>query len=189
MTKVRLPLACLAAVALALSVAACGSSSPASPASANVTATGGAAGYGGGPRGQNPQRRAQITACLRKQGVTLPPRPAGGGGPGAQQSGAGPGRFADPAVRAALAKCGITPGGFGGSRGSANNPAARAQLTTFVACMRSNGVNLPAPNTSGSGPVFGGVNRSDPKFAAAFAKCRTTLGGAFGQGRQAGGGG
>jgi hypothetical protein len=188
MTKVRLPLACLAAVVLALAVAACGSSSSGSPASTNVAATGGAGGYGGGPGGANPQRRTQITACLRKQGVTLPQRPGGAGGPGAQQSGAGPGRFADPAVRAALAKCGITPGGFGGSGAVANTPAARAQLTAFVACMRTNGVNLPAPNTSGSGPVFGAVNRNDPKFVAAFAKCRSTLGRAFGQGGQAGGG-
>jgi hypothetical protein len=188
MTKVQLPLACLAAVALALAVAACGSSSSASPASTTVAAAGGAGGYGGGPGGANPQRRAQITACLRKQGVTLPQRRGGSGGQGAQQSGAGPGRFAGPAVRAALANCGITPGSFGGSRAFANNPATRARLTAFVACMRTNGVNLPAPNTSGSGPVFGAVKRSDPKFAAAFAKCRATLGSAFGRGGQAGGG-
>jgi hypothetical protein len=36
--------------------------------------------------------------------------------------------------------------------------------------------------------VFGNVNRSDPKFNAAYAKCQSTLGGSFGRSGQAAGG-
>jgi hypothetical protein len=55
--------------------------------------------------------------------------------------------------------------------------------------MRSNGFNLPPPNTTGRGSIFGNVNRGDPKFTAALAKCRSALGGFFGggAGAQAGG--
>jgi hypothetical protein len=206
MTVVRVSTAALAALLLALALAACGGSSAAkSPTTTAAASTpgggaappsGGAAGPGGGAA--NPARRAAIVACLRKQGITLPPgfgpgggagRP-GGGGPGGPGGPFGPSGPRGPqsgarggALRAALAKCGIQPGQLGGG-GARNNPAFRSRLTAFAACMRSNGVNLPAPTTSGSGPVFGNVNRSDPKFSAAYAKCQSTLGGSFGRGGQ-----
>jgi hypothetical protein len=55
--------------------------------------------------------------------------------------------------------------------------------------MRSNGVNLPAPNTSGKGPVFNtsGLNVSSAQLNAAQAKCSSALQGAFAGGRGAGG--
>jgi hypothetical protein len=47
--------------------------------------------------------------------------------------------------------------------------------------MRENGVNVPEPNTSGNGPVFGtkGLNTSSAQFRAAEAKCRVDLRSAF----------
>jgi hypothetical protein len=52
--------------------------------------------------------------------------------------------------------------------------------------MRENGVNLPAPNTSGNGPVFNtkGLNTKSATFTAASKKCSSLLqlGGAPGGG-------
>lgn len=152
-----------------LAVVGCGSSGSSSSKSTTTATTASASG-----------RRAQIQNCLKQQGVTLPQRPAGGPPPGGPRGfgfgggGAGGGRFANPKVRAALQKCGITarPGGFG-----RNSPAFRAALTKFASCMSSNGYPLPAPNFSGTGPIFrtGKINQNDPKFRSAYAKCRTTL--------------
>lgn len=65
-----------------------------------------------------------------------------------------------------------------------NSAAGRAALTKFAQCMRENGVNLPAPNTSGNGPVFNtkGINASSSAFKTAQSKCRSDLRGAFGAG-------
>jgi hypothetical protein len=203
MTVVRVSTAALVALLLALALAACGGSSSAnSPTTTAAASTPGGGGGGGasapGGGAANPARRAALVACLRKQGITLPPgfgaggggrpggagRPGGGGGPFGPTGPRGPqSGTGGAALRAALAKCGFQPGQLGNGR-ARNNPAFRARLTAFAACMRSNGVNLPPPNTSGGGPVFGNVNQSDPKFKAAYAKCQSTLGGSFGRGGQ-----
>jgi hypothetical protein len=134
-----------------------------------------------------------VAACLKKQGITLPRRPPGGGAPGrAPGSGAGPGPGPGLGLglgggrpsggqssanrtkfRAALQKCGVgfRQGGFG------RNPAFRQALVKFAACVRRNGYNLPVPNTSGNGPPFnrGQVNPNDPKFKAAAMRCQGLL--------------
>jgi hypothetical protein len=80
---------------------------------------------------------------------------------------------------AAIKKCGGFPrGGFAGGGATAfSSPAAKQALVKFAACMRENGVNVPAPNTSGKGPVFNdkGLDTSSAKFAAAESKCRADL--------------
>jgi hypothetical protein len=55
--------------------------------------------------------------------------------------------------------------------------------------MRKNGVNLPAPNTSGKGPVFDtkGIDTSGARFKAADAKCVRELAPAGAGGPGAGG--
>jgi hypothetical protein len=80
-----------------------------------------------------------------------------------------------------LKKCG--GGNFRGA-GRFNSPTAKAALTKFVACMRENGVNLPTPNTSGSGPVFNttGINTTSSTFKSAQSKCQSALQGALGGG-------
>lgn len=136
-------------------------------------------------------RRAALSACLKKQGVTPPRRRPGAGrfGPGLPFGGAR--RFNDPKLRAALEKCGVRPGA--GRRFRRSNPAFRRSLQRFAACVRKNGYDLPAPNTSGHGPIFNtrGINTNDPKFKAAVAKCRSVLrgpGAAGGRGARGGGG-
>jgi hypothetical protein len=134
----------------------------------------------GGPSGPSGRpavgRFASIRECLQKDGITLP-KPGSGGFHGGFQLPKGVSRTQ---YLEAIRKCG--GGNFGGrgafhGRGSFNSPRFRQALTKFAACLRQNGVNLPAPNTSGKGPVFDtkGVNTSSPQFKAAEIKCRSTL--------------
>jgi hypothetical protein len=162
-------LTCAAIATTGLGLAACGGSSKGSAAASS----------------QGSGNRAKVAACLKKQGITLPQRPPGertpgrGPGPGLGLGlGGGPPRGGQSSAtrtkfRAALQKCGVTfrRGGFG------RGPAFRQALVRFAACVRRNGYNLPAPNTSGNGPPFnrGQVNPNDLKFKAAAMKCQGLL--------------
>ncbi len=79
--------------------------------------------------------------------------------------------------------------GRGGGGARFKSPAFKAALAKFATCMRENGVNVPAPNTSGSGPVFDtkGIDTSSAQFKTAEAKCQSDLSGAFRRGPGAGG--
>jgi hypothetical protein len=143
----------------------------------------GAPGGGGG-------RFAALSACLAKDGIKLPQRKPGqrlgaggffGAGAGAAGLSSGVSR---PKFEAAIRKCGgFSSGRFprgrfpGAGGGRFNSPAVKAAYTKFAACMRENGVNLPAPNTSGKAPVFNdkGLKLSSPTFKAAERKCRSIL--------------
>ena len=136
-------------------------------------------------------RAAALRSCLQKYGVTPPERKPGerghgrganpfgaGGANGPGGSGGGPQKLPNGVSRAklqaAFEKCG---GRFaGGPRGFAS-AAGRQRFAKFAACMRANGVNLPAPNTSGKGPIFNtkGINTSGSKFKAADGKCAREL--------------
>jgi hypothetical protein len=194
---------CLLALAALPALAACGSSGSSGSASANASASAPPSAGGAGTTSTTPGaprfNRAALAACLKQQGVTLPPRPPGAAPGGPPPGGGAPpfaagrrprgrgfgffGRNLSPAQRqklqAALQKCGARFGGgrFGQGRFAANNPRFRAALTKFVACVRQHGFNLPTPNTSGSGPVFDPrkVNRNDPKFVAASRACQGLL--------------
>ena len=137
---------------------------------------------------------AAVRECLQKNGVTLPARGAGGapggGGPGGLLGGARAGfKLPKGMTRAqyqeVLKKCG---GGFrpgtgsfrGGARGAPralDSPRFRQALTSFAACLRQNGINIPTPNTSGKGPIFStkGIDTASPKFKQAEVKCRPAL--------------
>jgi hypothetical protein len=85
---------------------------------------------------------------------------------------------------AALKKCGA--GAFRGGGARFKSTAFKQALPKFAECMRENGVNLPAPNTSGNGPVFNtkGLNTSSAQFHSAEARCQPILVAARGQGGQ-----
>jgi hypothetical protein len=206
----RKPAASAAAAVLVLllaclGLAACGSSSGSSSsttsASASPTAsttTTGATGAAGA-KGPSSGRFAAMRECLQKNGVTLPAfKPGQHGQPQARGPfGAGsaarlPKGVTRAQYEAALKKCGA--GNFaGGARGGARfkSPAFQAALAKFATCLRENGVNVPAPNTSGNGPVFNtkGIDTSSAKFKAAEAKCQSDLRTAFRRGAGAGGSG
>jgi hypothetical protein len=169
----------LAVGALPLLVAACGSSSSASTSASSSTST--------APDIRTAAGRAQLAACLKKQGVTLPQRAQGGPPPGGTAGGGG-GVFGGGGGNGngppqgnskfgnALRKCGVSRS-RGGFRGQANSAQFKQAVTKFVACMKTNGYALPKPNTSGNGPVFDAskVNRNDPKFESAAQKCQGLL--------------
>jgi hypothetical protein len=183
-----------------LGLAACGSSSgsssganaSASTASTATTATTSTTPSGAG--GANSGRFAAVRACLQKNGITLPQRTPGqrrppgaaGGFLGGGAGGAGGPQLPKGVTRAqyeaALKKCGggnFAGRGRGGTR--FKNPAFQTALAKFASCLRENGVNVPAPNTSGNGPVFDtkGIDTSSAQFKAAEVKCRAVLTAAF----------
>jgi hypothetical protein len=124
-----------------------------------------------------------MRACLQRNGVTLP-APTPGQGPRVLGGPAGSGRKLPNGVtreqfQAALKKCG--GGDFATGNRRLHSPAYRDALTAYATCMKSNGVKLPTPNTSGKGPVFNstGIDTNSLRFKAAAAKCRSVLLDAF----------
>jgi pyruvate/2-oxoglutarate dehydrogenase complex dihydrolipoamide acyltransferase (E2) component len=191
----------LATVTLAsLGLTACGGSSSGTTSHANAAATGtsgtttsttGASttststttpAHPGAP-GTGRSRFPTIRECLQKNGVALPKPSSGGVAGGARL----PKGVTRAKLQAALKKCGAGNAvrAFGGPNGPGarrlNSPVFQQALTRYAACLRQNGVNIPAPNTSGKGPVFStkGIDTSSPKFRAAAMKCRASLIGAF----------
>ncbi|HEY4896746.1 MAG TPA: hypothetical protein VII01_11710 [Solirubrobacteraceae bacterium] len=166
---------CALAVILVISglvIAACGSS--ASGSSKTSTTASAQAGAGAG-------RFAALRECMQKNGITLPQHKPGAGRPGG--GGGLPGGGAGPQLpkgvtraqyEAAIKKCG---GGAFGSGARLNSAAYRQRLTKFAECMRQGGISLPAPDTTGKGPVFNtnGLNTASAKFVAAESKCRSIL--------------
>ncbi len=186
----HLLLAALLAMGVTVGVAACGGSSKSSSTTAAASAgavpsgTSGASGPSGpgGPGGR--ARFAAVRECLEKNGVTLPKRTpgqaprggflgGGGGFAGGQQL---PNGVSREKFEAAMKKCGVPQGRFGAT-GRFNSARRTASLTKFASCMREHGINLPAPNTSGSGPVFNtkGLDTTTPQFKAALSTCRSEL--------------
>lgn len=66
-----------------------------------------------------------------------------------------------------------------GANGGAgfNHPGATRRYARFAACMREHGVSLPAPDTSGKGPIFDttGLHPRSAAFKAADRKCARKL--------------
>ena len=163
-----------------LLLAACGGSSKSS--SSTSASTNAVKGTSGGGR-QFGARGAALRTCLQKNGITLPERKDGKrsstpGGPfGAAGTGAGgapklPKGVTRAQLQAAFKKCG--GGQFrGGGKGFAAAGGGAQRFAKFAACMRTNGVNLPQPNTSGKGPIFStkGIDTTSASFKAADAKC------------------
>jgi hypothetical protein len=191
-------LAALILLLAGLGLTACGSSGSSTTTSADATATR-PGGTTTGPNGVGPgaARFAKVRDCLQKQGITLPKfhpgaRPYGGpgglGGPGGTPSRSGrpqlPKGMTRSQYEAAIKKCGggyFGRGRFPGAGARLKSPAYRQALAKFASCMRSNGVNVPAPNTSGSGPIFDtkGIDTASSQFKAAEAKCSGELRSAF----------
>jgi hypothetical protein len=189
--------AVLALVLACLGLVACGGSSKSSSTTTIAAATtAGAQGSTTGPTGRTGGGGGRFKAlreCMQQNGITLPQRTPGTRrppGPGGFLGGAGVPQLPKGVTRAqyeaAIKKCG---GSVFGGAGRFKRPGYQQAIAKFAACMRENGVNVPQPNTSGSGPVFNtkGLNPSSAQFKAAEAKCRSDLEGAFP--RRAGAGG
>ncbi len=151
-------------------LAGCGGSSKSSSTSTSASAAGtGTSTSSKGKQGNFAARAAKLRTCLQKNGIKLPERKPGQRGGFGAGAGGLPSGVSRAQLQAAFKKCGLArrPGqGF-------NAAASRQRFTAFAACMKSNGINLPAPNTSGKGPIFNtkGVDTSTAKFKAAQVKC------------------
>jgi hypothetical protein len=168
------------ALVACIAIAACGSSSSSSSTKVASTNPARPSAPGGAPAFSS-ERRAKLRACLAKQGVTLPSTPQGGqpGGGQSPYSGGAPQSASQTKLREAFKHCAGTsgfvpghhPGHFGGFAG------AHAALAKYAACMRDSGVDLPAPNTTGGGPVFDtkGIDTTSAAFVAAQKKCQGDL--------------
>ncbi len=170
-------------LAAAVLLAACGSSSSGSSTTATTAAQAATTAPQGG------KRFSALRECLSKNGIQLPQRKAGqrppNGQGGAQPFSRGafggaprlPKGVTRAQFEAAMKKCGGTVGRFGAQGARVNSPQFKAALAQFAACMRTNGVALPAPNTSGKGPIFDtkGINTNSPTWQAAQKKCSPVL--------------
>jgi hypothetical protein len=127
-----------------------------------------------------------LRECLQKAGITLPKRTPGQHPGGGFLGGAGgasvklPGGVTRAQYEAAIKKCGGFAGGgrFGGAGGARfKSTAFKQALAKFATCLRENGVKVPAPNTSGKGPIFDtkGIDTSSAQFRAAETKCSAIL--------------
>ncbi|HUB72531.1 MAG TPA: hypothetical protein VL979_00670 [Solirubrobacteraceae bacterium] len=188
----RSALAIVALVLAGLALAACGSSGSSSSGAGSTTTSAKAATTSSAPGGTLAAAAAAgrfraLRACLQKNGVTLPERtPGRHHAPGGLPGGAGapklPSGVSKAKYEAAVKKCGGLPGGGIGQPGDRyRNPKFKSALSAFAACMRSSGIPLPEPNTSGKGPIFDtkGINISSPNFTLAESKCRSKLRAAF----------
>jgi hypothetical protein len=185
----RLTVSVSVAALAVLLLAACGSSSSKTTAAAGASST---AKTATAPPAGNSSRFTALRACLQKQGITLPqpktgapPRGSGGNGGGFGLGGGGgaplPKGVTRSQFQAALKTCGAA--NFGGRvPGQGFNRAGlRTALAKYASCLRENGINVPAPNTSGNGPVFNtkGIDTTSPAFVKAQQKCSADLPGTF----------
>ncbi len=168
-----------------LTLLACGGGSSNSSSSSNAAATSTSHSTTTAPGGAAVGKRfTALRECLQKNGITPPKRtPGQRPGSGGFLGGSGP-QLPKGVTRAqyeaAIKKCGGgVDGRFGAGRSPQrfNTPAFKQALTKFAACMRENGVPVPAPNTSGKGPIFStkGLNSTGAKFKAAQTKCAAVL--------------
>jgi hypothetical protein len=175
----------VAVPAAALALAACGGGGSHSAGASTTPST---STPGGG--GAFAQRFIAYRTCLQQHGVTLPNRPRNrNGGPpsttpgetrppgGFFGGGGGRGLFGldqnDPKVQVAEKACASqrpTGGNFPNINGSA--------FQAFTSCLKDHGVTINGQSG------LRGLNRSDPKVAAALSTCRPLLPrGGFGGGR------
>jgi hypothetical protein len=178
-----------------VSLSACGGGSSGKASSANAAAKGasttatapptttsaGSTSTSAPNTGTPATAQSKLRACLQKNGVNLPP-PTSGAATTHGSSG-----VPTATLQAALKKCYTRPiVPFAGPKRrpaspAIQNPAFKAALGQFATCLRQKGLNVPAPNTSGNGPILStkGINTRSPQFASATKACRSVLVGAF----------
>lgn len=182
--------------ALAVGISACGSSS-------STTSTAAAAGASGSTGSTaRYEARLNLAKCFRAHGLNVPDPTAPGGTAGGGGGGGGGGglfrvirSYPQAQVQSAEQACSqYMKQAFAFANVS---PAQQAQFrqafVKYAECMRSHGINIPDPTTSGTGGfgfrgAFSSVDRNSPAFQSANQAC-ASLRPHFGGGGGAGGGG
>lgn len=168
------------ALALGIAISACGSSGSPSKASSATS-------------GSQFQARLNLAKCFRAHGINVPDPSSGGG----QAGGGGVFRtlrnYPQAQTQAARQACSKY---FSQAFPQFNLTAAQRaqvqqQLVKFAECMRSHGVNIPDPKSTGNGGfgfqrAFGSVDRNSPAFQSALKSCQS-LRPQFGRGGAGGG--
>jgi hypothetical protein len=154
----------LGACAAALTLAACGGSSP---SSADESA-------------KREQAQLKFARCMRAHGVNIPdPKPGPGGDAGNIRVG-GPGNKITPSVmRRADAACRHYMEAVAPKLSPAQQAELRDQALKFAQCMRRHGVDMPDPQVSGGAiriHIRGGqkssLNPNSPAFKDAQEACK-----------------
>jgi hypothetical protein len=192
------------ALTVGLTLAACGggaakTAASSSVASSIVPSSAPVVSSAGGPAGGGPSADPSAAAafakyadCLTAHGVTVQQRPSGGPrpsgsfsrpsgsfSPGADGGGfggfGGPDASANPTVSAARAACAsLQPaGGFGGFGPGGGRNISAATFAAFKSCMSDQGVTI---STTDPQQATRGLDRTDPKTAAALKVCQPILG-------------
>ena len=165
-TRTAVRFKALAAVAVAVAaLAGCGGSSGTSSSKASgSTAAGSTAATS--TAATQPER---LRACLKRLGINVPSSVST-----VSDLVANPPKGVSRAqLVAAVQSCGDIGPGLATVKPRATPSAYAQAFVSFVSCMREQGVNLPAPNTSGKGPVIDlkGVDTTSAKYKAAAGKC------------------
>jgi hypothetical protein len=163
--------AVLMLVLASLALAACGSSGKSSSgASSSSTAGNGASSSTAQTPATQPER---LRACLKKLGINAPSSVS----TVADLLAHTPKGVTRAQLVSAVQNCGGIGPGLATATPHANPSTYRQAFVNFVACMRQQGVNLPAPNTTGKGPVLDtkGVDTGSSSYTKAAAKCAPIL--------------
>jgi hypothetical protein len=179
MRRPTVPLVTL--VIFVVMVGAC-SSAPKSPGVAGQGSTNTNRAPANGP--QSSRALAEMTSysrCMRSHGISDFPDPTPNpGGPGGSFSWSGHGENDDldpnnPRYQAANKACQqLLPDG-----GQVPAPSAQllAEEVRLAACMRDHGVaSFPDPDNANGAFDLGGIDRTTPKYQAAFATCQSATG-------------
>jgi hypothetical protein len=133
-----------------------------------------------------------VAVCLQKAAAELQSRAEGAKGPSPAETRA----ISEAAAKRCIADAHVhiapihiapihipqAPGAHAGNGGGSSAPKAHAPtsaqatavLVRFAECLRHSGLNIPAPNTSGTGPVIDlkGLDAKNQQTRTAVAKCQ-----------------
>jgi hypothetical protein len=158
----------LALASLALS--ACGGSSGTTSSSAGASSPAGTSSTATSSTSSQPER---LRACLKKLGIEAPSSVSTISDLVAHP----PKGVTRAQLIAAVQSCGGIGAGLANVKPHASAPAYRQAFVSFVNCMREQGVSLPAPSTTGKGPVIDlkGIDTTSAKYKTATQKCASIL--------------
>jgi hypothetical protein len=153
--------AALGACAAAFTLAACGSSDPASPADAQAKAE---------------QAQLKFARCMREHGVNVPDPKPDSRGPGLVRVGEG---VSPQVMRRADEACRKYMEAAAPKLSAAQQAELRDQAFKFARCMRQHGIDMPDPQVNGGavriqirGARKSSINPESPAFNAAQEACK-----------------